>query len=360
MIEHLVIQHFRNLTHISIRPGAGINLFYGLNGSGKTSLVEAIYFLGLGKSFRTTSFQKLIQDNTSHFLLFTQLQENNQTQQIGMERFRTGEKKMRLNGENLTSLASIAQLLPIQLLSTDCHRYFHDGPKPRRQFLDWGVFHVEPHFYSTWKRFQKALEQRNAALKKHLSISEIEIWNSEITSSSHLLDQMRLNYVNQLAPVLEDQLQWVLPELSLKLYYSRGWAKDKNLQDILITQLSKDMHLGYTQFGPHRADLQLYFEEKLVADFLSQGQQKVTAYALHLAQGILMRKLTAKSPIYLIDDLPSELDVIKRQYVASLLSQLQSQVFITAISLDEHQEFHRNILTKKFHVEHGTIIDTNA
>lgn len=357
MIANLVIQHFRNLKNISIRPGEGINIFYGLNGSGKTSLLEAIHFLGLGRSFRTHSFQKLIQDNASHFLLFTQLMQDHQSQQIGVERFRTAEKKMRLNGENLTSLASVAQLMPIQLLSTDCHRYFHDGPKSRRQYLDGGVFHVEPLFYSTWKRFQKALEQRNAGLKNQLPPAEIAIWNSEISASSHLLDQYRQCYVNQLIPILNELLLRVLPEFSLNLHYSRGWPKDKDLADILRNQFIKDLHLGYTQFGPQRADLQLYLENKPVSDFLSQGQQKVAAYALHLAQGLLMQKLTTKTPIYLIDDLPSELDSIKRKFVASLLGQLQSQVFITAITAEELKEFKLESPVKKFHVEHGMVVD---
>ncbi len=360
MIANLVIQHFRNLKNISITPGEGINIFYGLNGSGKTSLLESIYFLALGRSFRTHSFQKLIFDNAPHFLLFAQLLQNSQSQQIGVERFRSGEKKMRLNGENLTSLASVAQLLPVQLLSTDCHRYFHDGPKSRRQYLDWGVFHVEPQFYSTWKRFQRALDQRNAGLKKQLSLTEIKIWNSEIATSSHLLDQYRQCYIQQLTPLLNELLQRVLPEFSLDLHYSRGWPKEKNLEEILQYQFTKDLHLGYTQFGPQRADLQLYFENKVVSDFLSQGQQKVAAYALHLAQGLLMQKLTAKKPIYLIDDLPSELDSFKRQFVASLLGHLQSQVFITAISPEDLKEFQLETPVKKFHVEHGVVIEEAA
>src|SRR5262249_20181685 len=157
------------------------------------------------------------------FVLFAQLQQGEQTQPIGMERSRQGDKKIRINGETIVSLAPLAKQLPLQLLTTESHRYFHEGPKPRRQFLDWGVFHVEPGFYSAWQQFQKALKQRNASLKSQRPIAEIETWNYEMVRLAALFDQYRKEYLAQLNPIVTELFAKLLPELhrDLGLRYSR-------------------------------------------------------------------------------------------------------------------------------------------
>jgi DNA replication and repair protein RecF len=353
-ISKLVINQFRNIISTAIEPQVGINVFYGQNGSGKTSILEAIYFLGLGRSFRTHLNQRIINQHADQFLLFAHIQNDEELIPVGMERSRQGDKKIRINGETVTSLSPLARQLPLQLLTTESHRYFHDGAQPRRQFLDWGVFHVEPAFYSIWQRLQKALKQRNAGLKNQVSAGELTIWTREIVESATYIDQYRKNYIACLQPILADLLQQVLPELSLHLRYSRGWTQDKTLDEVLASHLLRDQQLGYTQYGPQRADLQLFSEKTPVADALSQGQQKLAAYALHLAQGILLQKLNLRSPIYLIDDLPSELDSEKRRFVADILTQLRAQVFITGISPEELI----NMLStqpRMFHVEQGQV-----
>jgi DNA replication and repair protein RecF len=354
-ITKLAIQQFRNFLTATIEPQAGVNIFYGQNGSGKTSILESIYFLGLGRSFRTNQVQRIIHDDVDKFLVFAEIQHDSQTQTLGLERSRHGEKKIRMNGENLTSLALLAKQLPLQLLTTESHRYFHDGPKPRRQFLDWGVFHVEHAFYPLWQQFQKALKQRNASLKNQLPRNEVEIWNYEIVQVSDLLDVYRQEYIAKLTPILSDLFRSFLPEVELRCRYSRGWSQEKDLADVLNSSFSRDQQLGYTQFGPQRADLQLYADKVPVGDFLSQGQQKLAAYALHLAQGILLQTSTQQSPIYLIDDLPSELDPEKRALVATILTQLRSQVFITGITLTELSDMIPLDQAKMFHVEHNSI-----
>jgi len=354
-ITQLVINQFRNLAEVKLEPIMGMNAFYGQNGSGKTSILEAIYFLGMGRSFRTHCVQRIIHHQADQFILFAQIQRDDQVQPVGVERSRQGDKKIRLNGETICSLAPLAKQLPLQLLTTESHRYFHDGPKPRRQFLDWGVFHVEPQFYPVWQQFQKALRQRNAGLKSQLPRHEIEVWNQEIVRLSALLDRYRKDYIAHLNPLLTDLLAIVLPESNLHLRYSRGWSLERDLSEVLAASLSRDQQLGYTQYGPQRADLQLYAETTPVCDFLSQGQQKLATYALHLAQGLLLQKLTAQSPIYLIDDLPSELDPEKRRFVATILTQLHAQVFITGITPTELSDMLPNQQSQMFHVKHGQI-----
>ncbi len=352
----LVINQFRNLTAVVLEPQAGINIFYGQNGSGKTSILEAIYFLGLGRSFRTHLVPRIIQHDANQFTLFAQLQHENQIQPVGVERSRQGEKRMRINGETVTSLAPLAKQLPLQLLTTESHRYFHDGPKPRRQYLDWGVFHVEPGFYSMWQQFQKVLKQRNAGLKSQLNAREVGVWNPELIRLSNTFDQYRKDYIAQLQPILTSLLAIVLPEVDqLTLRYFRGWSRERDFAEVLSESLARDQQLGYTQYGPQRADLQLYADKTPVCDDLSQGQQKLAAYALHLAQGLLLQKITQQSPIYLIDDLPSELDPEKRRFITHILTELHAQVFITGITQEELSNMIPLDQVQMFHVEQGQV-----
>ncbi len=354
-IDRLVMNDFRNILAATIEPLPGVNVFFGKNGSGKTSILEAIYFLGLGRSFRTHLAHRIIHHDANHFLLFASLNQSGQVVPVGVERFRSGEKKIRLGGETLTSLALLAKKLPLQLLTPDSHRYFHDGPKLRRQFLDWGVFHVEQLFYLQWQDFNKALKQRNAGLKQQLPLGEMSIWDNEIIKSAALFDHYRKTYIAQLQPLLIDLLQSFLPSTDLHLRYYRGWSHERELAEVLIANLTRDQQLGYTQSGPQRADLQLYAGKVPAADHLSQGQQKLAAYALHLAQGVLMQKLTNQSPIYLIDDLPSELDTEKRRLVADVLAKLQAQVFITGITIPELEDMVCINQARTFHVKHGVL-----
>ncbi|MBS0349964.1 MAG: DNA replication/repair protein RecF [Proteobacteria bacterium] len=355
-LTQLLIQHFRNL-NVSIDPCNGINVFYGKNGAGKTSILEAVYFLGLGRSFRSNLIQRLIQNQADQFQIIAQIQQDHQTIPIGVERTKSGEKKIRIDGQAASSIALLAKQLPLQLLTTESHRYFHDGPSARRQFLDWGLFHVEPDFYSLWQQFQRVLKQRNAGLKNQLSIKEIEVWTQELIKWSLQYNQIRQGYVSQIEPVLNSLLKIVLPEFSLTLRYYRGWPEGKELALVLNQNQLRDQQLGYTQFGPQRADLQLYSGSTPVSDSLSQGQQKLAAYVLHLSQGILLQKITGKNALYLIDDLPSELDKDKRAFIAQILAQLKSQVFITCIDPTEVSDITSSIFPNSmFHVEHGGLI----
>lgn len=354
-IRQLVINHFRNLSSVTLNPFPGVNIFHGKNASGKTSLLEAIYFLGLGRSFRTSLVHRIINNDADRFSLFAISQRFDQETPIGIERSRQGERKIRLQGKTITSLAPLAKELPLQLLTTDSHSYFKEGPKYRRQFLDWGVFHVEQTFYSYWYLYHQALKQCNTGLKKQLSQREIEIWHEEMNPLALLLDQQRTRYVGQLHPILTELLEQFLPNTQLKLKYYRGWPENQDFSEHLRIRLPHDRQLGYTHFGPHRADLQLYYGKVPVFDFLSQGQQKLAAYALHLAQGILLQRLTAQCPIYLIDDLPSELDSQKRSLLTKALSNLNAQIFITGILLEDLTPMIDIEKAQLFHVKQGEI-----
>lgn len=354
-ITELRINHFRNITEASFEFSPGFNLFFGQNGSGKTSLLESIYFLGRGKSFRSSLANRVIQHDQEKLSLFAKLQDDKVITPAGMMRSRSGEKQMKLNGENIQSLSALAAALPTQLISTESHRFFSDGPKNRRQFLDWGLFHVEQSFYPIWKKVEHALKQRNACLKARLPQGEIQLWDRELIEGAEILDSLRKSYIEALEQIVPSMLETLIGPNHIKARYKRGWNKDNNLQELLEQGIHRDLQLGYTQYGPHRADYQLFTGSPAVpaVDVLSQGQQKLASYALLLAQGKLMQQLTGKSPVYLIDDLPSELDPERRAAITGVLQEIDAQVFITGITQSDLQNLLAIGGSRVFHVKHG-------
>ena len=188
IIKSLNIQRFRNIALAELELSPSFNIFYGQNGSGKTSLLEAIFYLGLAKSFRSSNPYRVIHNEFEACTVFAQLQNANRLIPLGIERNRQGQRILRKDGENVTSVFSLAQELALQLITADSHILFTEGPKLRRQFFDWGLFHVEPRFYPLWQQLQKVLKQRNSALKAKLSPAEVKIWDPELVRIATAID----------------------------------------------------------------------------------------------------------------------------------------------------------------------------
>lgn len=333
-IMKLVLHHFRNLSRIDLDTSAQFNIFVGKNGAGKTSLLEAIYYLGHCRSFRSKQLTQIIQYNQQNFQLYAEINHNNLPARVGIERTLNCGRKIRINGQTVPSIATIAEILPLQFISTESYRFFHDGPKRRRQYLDWGVFHVEPQFFPLWAELQRVYKQRSACLKNHGSLTEIAAWNKQFVSLATPIDAFRRQYVDALRPIFHELLSSMLP-IELNIIYNRGWDEQTNLANILNSNYQRDLQLGFTYYGPNRADIQLYIGKSPAHEHLSQGQQKTVSYLLLVAQGILMQRLTGHKPIYLIDDLPSELDHDNREKIAKILTEIGAQIFITAINKND-------------------------
>ena len=325
----LDVNDFRNLQAIKFEPHAvGFNLLYGLNGSGKTSIIEAIYYLSMGRSFRSSLINKIIRRDADKFNLFAHVSTpGEQTIPIGIERSLQGDMKIRIAGKDAISTAELAELTPVQLINAHCYNLLDAGPSFRRKYLDWGIFYLNSQFLRVWKDFGQILKQRNAALRKQSPKKEIDIWTQELIAKGLLLDQYRREYVEQLLPILESTLAELLVLAHLKISYQSGWDREINYSDILAASYSKDALMGHTQFGPHRADLRITINKVSAKDILSRGQQKLFVCAMILAQGTLLKTCANKRPIYLIDDLPAELDIVSRTKLIALLSKQETQGF---------------------------------
>ncbi|MAZ39119.1 MAG: DNA replication/repair protein RecF [Legionellales bacterium] len=355
-LTELSLYNFRNLAESRLEFSTGFNYISGLNGSGKTSLLEAIYYLGHLRSFRTSKIQRLITYDQQKFVLFAQLYDHyQQLQTIGLERSVDAVGISKLNGNAQVGAAQLACVLPVLLIHPNSYHLLDHGPKQRRQFIDWGLFHVERSFFSCWQNYHRLLKQRNAALKSRLSQDAIAPWDYELSVLVTKLHEMRIRYLEQLTPEINIILDNLLQIKNLNFDYYQGWPKDLSITQALSMNFSKDFERGYSAYGIHRADLQIKIGKHPVHEVLSRGQQKLLVIAMRLAQGMLLKKITQNSCIFLLDDITAELDLNRRNSVFSLLGQINAQVFMTLLDLTGIEIIRQDIPSTSFHVEHGIV-----
>ena len=348
-LRKLSITDFRCLDSAELEFDARFNLVSGPNASGKTSLLEAIFFLGRGRSFRTSRTEALVRHGTHAFVLAGRLGEELGGQVLGMQVTRDGIEA-RFAGKPVAALAEVATILPVQAIDPEVHRLIEEGPQDRRRYLDWGVFHVEPGFVSHWRRYQRALRQRNAALRSNQPTAVIRAWDPELTEAGLAVADARERYVQKLVPHVVAVAQRLL-EAEAELVLHRGWVAERSFNEALEASWARDLERGVTHAGPHRADLAVRIGGVPARDRISRGQQKLLAAALLLGQ--LRCDAEQGSPLaaLLVDDPAAELDGENLERLIREIAELPAQLFVTALDpsnagLRRLGEGHR------FHVEH--------
>ncbi|WP_299316039.1 DNA replication/repair protein RecF [uncultured Halomonas sp.] len=334
-LDRLSFQGLRNLQLVDFEPSSRINLITGSNGSGKTSLLEGIHVLGMGRSFRTRHMRHVIADGAEALVLHGRLA-GAPPLPFGVRRRRDeSELEIRLAGERVNRLSRLVETLPLQLINPDAFRLLEGPPAGRREFLDWGVFHVKHEFLEAWQRARRALKHRNALLRHgRMDDASLSAWELELVHWSERIDAMRSDWFDAFLPVFEETLAGLMPLPGLQLRYSRGWDRRRALSDVLRQGREVDRQMGFTQQGPQRADLAIRLNRRPAVEVLSRGQQKLVVSALKLAQGRLLEAATGRGCLYLIDDLPAELDSAHRRVFCQWLESMHCQAFITSVDHD--------------------------
>jgi DNA replication and repair protein RecF len=319
-LGRLQVTDFRCLQSAELRPDAHFTLISGPNASGKTSLLEGIYVLGRGRSFRTRRLEHLIRHGAERFVVFGEVDTSTRCVPMGVEGSRKGIRAQ-IDGDKPASLAELALFLPVQIIDPEVHHLIEEGPSRRRRFLDWGVFHVEQSFVGDWQRYQQVLKQRNAALRSRQPKSVVSVWDADLVRSGESLSAARSRYVSLLSPFAE-AIGRNLLGMDLSLSYRQGWLKGQSMAEALQQSWSHDLEMGATQVGPHRAELGIRLSGLPVKDRISRGQQKLLAAALLIAQIKLFPEGSPVQPTLLLDDPAAELD---DERLANLIREVSSQ-----------------------------------
>ena len=354
-LNNIEISKVRNLVSVNVDCHPKANIIYGANGSGKTSLLEAIFLLGRGKSFKHRDLRLVINRGQDSLVVAGKVARPNSdnAHQLGVMRSVKGAFEARCNGKNLSSAGQLASELPIQLVDAHSFSLLEGGPLQRRQFIDWGVFHVEHSYSDLWRRFQKVLKQRNQLLR-HGRIDEelLMLWSQELAPLNEMIADQRKEYISQLQEFISPVVDAFDGLGSVSLEYSQGWPEGRSIIDVLLEDKKRDIATGTTSHGAQRADIRVFVEGVAAADSLSRGQSKLLVYALKLAQAAHYQAATGHSCVFLLDDLPAELDYENRKDVLAYLEHLQCQYFVTGVDKKDFDGIDEK-LSQLFHVEQG-------
>lgn len=335
-ITRLIVQNCRNISFLDIKPSSNFNLVYGPNGSGKTSLLESISYLGLGRSFRSNKYLSLIKKGTDNITISAKIKSDNSDFEdtIGISRFKSRNKGLlvSINSEHSSRLLDLVDRISVQVIHPQGIDLILGSPELRRSYVDWGIYYLYPEFKTLWMNYRKLLTQRNFLLKKNSSVNDIQMWDDVLSTISENITSIREDYLNKLYPILKEKLTQFLPDFDFEFHFQKGWENGLQLRSALEFNLEKDRLLGYTFYGCHRADLRVKCNGFLASDTLSRGQLKLLVCAMRLSQSHLLREQSGKNCIFLIDDLNSELDPHSRHLLLDDLIDCKCQVFLTNIS----------------------------
>ncbi|WP_159816751.1 DNA replication/repair protein RecF [Colwellia sp. 20A7] len=379
-VVKLVTNNFRNLNDATIDFHSQLNFFVGDNGSGKSSLLEALFFLGHGKSFRTSKLDALACHEKTNFVVSVR---DGNNRQLGLSRdITSGLTTIKIDGEFQNRLSVLAKNIAIQIVTPESFKLFFGGPRERRRFVDLGMFHVKHSFAQQWKNFNRVLKQRNACIRLNNNSSEsnamLAYWTDQFCQLSVEVASVREEYSLTLIDELDGWLTILLPNLKSRVtvQYLRGWPQKRELAEVLFTNQEREAKYGYSLYGAHKFDVKFLLDKQPLETQLSRGQQKLFLLALTFTQAKLIARVERVKPILLIDDIGAELDINSRKALSEALEILDCQVVITAISNDvltpffdrfnesnksdiDYSENERTITKiedyKVFHVKHGEI-----
>jgi DNA replication and repair protein RecF len=356
ILSELKVHHLRNLSSIKLQLHPRFNFISGANGSGKTSILEALYLLSCGHSFRSREIAPIIQQGQSTFTVFARGVEQ---ETISIQKSSAESTQIKLNNQFCSSTSQLAYALPCQIFYSDIFQIIDAGPAVRRSVLDWGLFHVKPNYLGLLKDYKKVLKHRNALLKKHAPYAHFVPWDKQLSDLAEQLDLLRKEYF----ALWEQEFNQVLAqltELECTMHYFKGWDKKnsgKELQQVLQEHFESDKHKQYTQYGVHQADIIIESNLNKAKQFLSRGQQKIILIALKLAQA----NLVAHDCLYLLDDLPAELDEIHQKKLLAYLASRRGQYVVTT---NASAEFLHSLCPNEagvcYQLEHGVIKNSDV
>jgi DNA replication and repair protein RecF len=349
-LSRVRITTLRCLREVELALHPRRNYVFGPNGAGKTSLLEGMFVLGRGRSFRTRQMRRLVSHGAEGFAVFGEADVEGATRRLGVA-YRTGRLEKKIDGQPAVGMAQLASLLPVHAIDPSMHAIVEGGPSERRRFLDWGVFHVEPEYLEAWKSYRRVLSQRNASLKRLAADAELRPWSVALAEAGAAVDESRRRYLDRLGPFVSAFGERLLGR-PLGLDYRRGWPAEERLEDALAAAEPRERQTGSTEAGPHRAELVLRLDERRVQDEASRGQQKLTAAALILSQVAVESAERPQRSVLLIDDPAAELDAVSLERLLAAIAELPAQLVFTALT-PEHLAPDGGFPT--FHVERGEV-----
>lgn len=351
IIERLEITGVRNIGSARIELDNRANLFIGPNGAGKTSALEAIHLLIRGRSFRTSRVEAVIQNGASGMTISARLGDDHQgSTRLGYARSRGGRVEVQRDGRPVRQISNVAALVPVQLFLPDLPELVFGPPTGRRQWLDWGAFHVKPEYVGISRSYLRSLRSRNSVLRGG-DLRTLDAWTAQVAELGESVAAVRREYFDGVKDHIHECLASLSPGVELELGYFGGW-RGGNLAESLGRNVDRDVKLGSTQAGPHRADVAIRCGEETASTVLSRGQGKALATAMRIGQARDLARGGVRS-LFLIDDLGAELDEGHSERLCALLEDMECQIVATTTHGEAGEGLMKARPGATFHVKQG-------
>ncbi|MEZ5471494.1 MAG: DNA replication/repair protein RecF [Marinicella sp.] len=336
-IKQLKINGFRCYESVDLMFEKKINVFIGPNGSGKTSVLEAIYYLSTGKSFRSKKNKVLVNNLQNQFTLFCQFSETEgRTQNLGVSfNKNTGQKQIKLNQNQVKNQSEIAHMIPVVAIDPESYLFIDKGPQYRRSFLDWLVFHVKPEYLQVWTQTMRCQKQLNASYKSQYNQTTTH-WEQQYILQANQLNDLRRVFFKQLEILVMEKVSMFLPEVNnFCIHYFQGWSKENDLTEQIKKDREKNLNYGSLYSGVHKMDIKCRVNNSQAQDVLSRGQKKIISIIFNLCFIEMLTAATKLNPIVCFDDLDAELDGVKTNLLCDFINNSQNQIFLSTVDLEK-------------------------
>lgn len=353
-VKELKLKGFRNYEEESFEFCPKTNIIYGNNAQGKTNALEAVFMFSIGKSFRTQQDRELINFNKDFTKIWVKYETAVRENEIEITIRRDRKKQIKINGVPITKAGELIGHFNVVLFSPDELNLTKGSPSARRRFLDIAISQMRPKYYHILRHYNKILEQRNNLIKKLRYSSDEElkntigIWNEKLAEYGILVIEYRKKFVSE----LKEYSKKIHTEISgenFEVDYKASFDTKEEFFEKLNSSFQKEIEQGFTLYGPHRDDLDIHINERDIKIFGSQGQHRSAVLALKLAQADMIFEDTGEYPVLLLDDIMSELDASRREYLSDKIK--DKQVIITCTDAETHSG-----ATKLINIKNGKII----
>ncbi|MBR5515611.1 MAG: DNA replication/repair protein RecF [Clostridia bacterium] len=336
--KSIKLRDFRNIESAELEFSPGVNVFFGSNAQGKTSAVEGIYLFARGKSFRTQKDSEIIRFGCDYCSAQSVFNDGRRDHTMRIAYSRDGRRLCKKNGVDIKKLSEMIGCFRAVIFCPSHLSLVKDGPAVRRSFIDAAISQIEPSYVSCLQKYNNILTQRNALIKNAYNDRKtfddtVEYWSQALSKEAQIISEKRSRYVELLSGYangfIEDMTQG---KEKLTLVYNRKKSEEEYMQE-LMSNHEREIKYGSTLYGIHKDDVEIELCGHMARSYASQGQQRTIALALKLSEGEISKKICGSYPVFLLDDVLSELDKNRREYVLSGIG--ERQTFITSCNTED-------------------------
>lgn len=353
-LTSIKLKNFRCYASCEVFFSPNVNSIVGKNAQGKTNLIEAVYFACIGKSFRTSKEKELIKWGEENCSISLCAKNEYREKKLDIFLQKSAKKVVRMDDISIKRIGDVLGEIPIVFFSPDELKLVKDSPEERRRFMNIDISQTNKRYFYLLSRYEKILDNRNKLLKstpnKEVVLETIDIWNKALAAAGLKITEERRKFIEQIAPYAEKANEFISNGEKLNICYKGIDAKsEEEYIKKLEKSFEKDYKLGYTTYGPHRDDIDIFLNGVEVKSFGSQGQQRTAALSLKLAELEIIKERTGEYPILILDDVFSELDEHRRRRLIKFTNRCQT--FITTTDISFTKDIANNII-----VEDGKIL----